>query len=158
MITGTYNVEEKVFYHLYAFDADTGMKKWDSSYDGGGTGGTHGEQWQHPVINGNKIYLRPYDFDLQTGQKGTYVLHRGGHGCGGLSGSANYLYGRGDNPRLYELGDEETSGLPMSRVNRPGCWINMIPANGMVIIPESSSGCTCAYPLQTSLCYIPNGD
>ena len=158
LITGTYNVEEKVFYHLYAFDADTGMKKWDSSYDGGGTGGTHGEQWQHPVINGNKIYLRPYDFDLQTGQKGTYVLHRGGHGCGGLSGSANYLYGRGDNPRLYELGDEETSGLPMSRVNRPGCWINMIPANGMVIIPESSSGCTCAYPLQTSLCYIPNGD
>jgi len=158
LATGTYNIEDKVLYHLYAFDTDTGKKKWESSYDGGGTGGTHGEQWQHPVINGNRIYLCPYDFDLQTGQKGTYVLHRGGHGCGGLSGSANYLYGRGGNPRLYELGDGETSGLPMSKVNRPGCWINMIPANGMVIIPESSSGCTCAYPLQTSLCYIPNTD
>ena len=43
-------------------------------------------------------------------------------------------------PGGYELGDEETWGLSMSKVNRPGCWINMIPANGMVIISVSSSG------------------
>ncbi len=31
----------------------------------------------------------------------------------------------------------------------------MIPAGGLVLIPEASSGCTCGFPLQTSLAYIP---
>ena len=34
---------------------------------------------------------------------------------------------------------------------RPGCWINVIPANGLVLFPEASAGCTCKYPLQTSI-------
>ena len=38
---------------------------------------------------------------------------------------------------------------------RPGCWINIIPAGGMVLIPEASSGCTCGYPMQTSVGYVP---
>jgi len=37
----------------------------------------------------------------------------------------------------------------------PGCWINIIPAGGLVLIPEASSGCTCGYPLQTSMAFIP---
>ncbi len=27
---------------------------------------------------------------------------------------------------------------------------------GLVLIPESSSGCTCGYPLQTSMAFVPN--
>ena len=45
--------------------------------------------------------------------------------------------------------------LRLNSVSRPGCWINMIPAGGMLLIPEASSGCTCGFPLQTSLAYIP---
>jgi hypothetical protein len=40
-------------------------------------------------------------------------------------------------------------------VTRPGCWINIIPAGGLVIVPEGSSGCTCGYPLQMSLALVP---
>jgi len=83
------------------------------------------------------------------------VLHRGGGGCGGLSGSAHYLYGRGSNPRIYELTEGETSGAPLTQVSRPGCWINIVAAGGLILIPESSSGCTCAYPIQTSIALVP---
>ena len=43
----------------------------------------------------------------------------------------------------------------INSVNRPGCFINIIPAGGMLLIPEASSGCTCGFPLQTSLAYVP---
>ncbi len=155
IVIGSYNVDANVHYGLYAFHARDGEKKWHNSYKGDGIGGEHGEQWQHPVIISDVIYQRPYNFDLDTGQKGNYTLKRGGGGCGGLSGSTHYLYGRGSNPRMYELIEGETSGTPLTRVNRPGCWINIIPAGGLVLIPESSSGCTCAYPIQTSFVFVP---
>ncbi len=155
LATGSYNQGDHVHYGLHAFAADSGKPKWENSYQGQQTGGTHGEQWQHPVIVGNTIYLRPYDFNLQTGNKGTYLLDRGGHGCGGLSGSAHYLYGRGNNPRMYALHQGKESGEALTRVNRPGCWINMLPAGGLLLLPESSSGCTCAYPMQLSIAFAP---
>lgn len=165
IVTGSQNVGSQVHYSLFAFDAQTGKSKWQNSYQGGNTrwevqkekstiDGSHGEQWQHPVIADQRIFLPPYDFDLQTGKKGDYVLHRGGHGCGGLSASARYLFARGDHPRLYTMTGEE-SGTPLTVVNRPGCWINIIPAGGVIMLPESSSGCTCDYPIQTSFVFVP---
>jgi hypothetical protein len=38
---------------------------------------------------------------------------------------------------------------------RPGCWINLIPACGLLLAPEASSGCTCNFAVQTSLALIP---
>ena len=29
------------------------------------------------------------------------------------------------------------------------------PAGGLVLLPESSSGCSCAYPMQASVAYAP---
>jgi len=92
---------------------------------------------------------------LTTGEKLDYVVYRGGHGCGGLTGSVNYLYGRGNNPRMYPIHVEATDGIRLTHVSRPGCWLNIIPVGGLVLIPESSSGCTCAYPMQTSFALIP---
>ena len=166
LVTGSYNKGKHVHYGLFAFQSETGKMKWKNSFRGGDTrwqtdkgkattGGEHGEQWQHPVIIGDTIYLPPYDFNLHTGEKGTYYFTRGGHGCGGLSGSANYMFARGSNPRIYQLTDEAESGAPLTKVNRPGCWINIIPAGGLVMIPESSSGCTCNYPIQTSFVFVP---
>ena len=31
----------------------------------------------------------------------------------------------------------------------------MIPAGGLLLIPEASSGCTCNYSIQTSLAFLP---
>lgn len=163
LFSGTYNEDGKLYYGLYAFDPADGRLRWETRYQGldiRGTGpspldGTHGEQWQHPVISGDIIYSRPFAFDLATGAKRDFIAYRGGHGCGGWTGSANYLYGRGHNPRMYPTDVPETEGIQLTRATRPGCWLNIIPAGGLVMIPESSSGCTCGYPLQTSLALAP---
>jgi len=78
---------------------------------------------------------------------------RNGGGCGTLSASASCLFYRSGNPILLDLLEDRR--LPLNRVSRSGCWVNIIPAGGLVLIPESSSGCTCAYPLQTSFAYAP---
>jgi outer membrane protein assembly factor BamB len=163
LFTGTYNKENHVNYGLFAFTADSGEEKWQTDYIGlnaagtepFGTGGEHGEQWQHPVINGRTLYSRPYAFDLRTGEKKQYYVYRGGGGCGGLTGSAYYLYGRGSNPRMYPIEVDSTRGIQLTQVTRPGCWLNIIPAGGLILVPESSSGCTCEYSLQSSLAFAP---
>ena len=163
LATGTYNKGQEVYYEMFAFDMETGEELWRTPYraldirgnEFTGPGGSHGEQWQHPVIIGDTIYSRPFAFGLHTGDKKDYIAYRGGHGCGGLTASAYYLYGRGDNPRMYPTDTSRTHGIQLTQVSRPGCWLNIIPAGGLVMIPESSSGCTCAYPLQTSFALIP---
>jgi len=153
LVTGSYNVRKHVHYGLYAFDGDSGKALWQNSYKGGETGGSHGEQWQHPVIINGSIYIFPYDFDLHTGEKGGILLSKSG--CGGFSGSANNLFARKSNPTMFDLGPGTQEGTGLTKVNRPGCWINIIPAGGLISIPESSSGCTCDYPIQTSFAFIP---
>jgi len=163
LFCGTYNEGPRVFYGLQAHDAQAGRKRWDTAYRAldirghkpADTEGSHGEQWQHPVLISGTIYSRPFAFDLHTGEKKDFIAYRGGHGCGGWTGSAHYLYGRGSNPRIYPLDMPSTEGIPLTKVSRPGCWLNIIPAGGLVLIPESSSGCTCAYPVQTSLALVP---
>ena len=169
LTTGSFNKGKFVHYALYAYDCDTGDKIWEQSYQGGTSrwdnrsdkstiGGSHGEQWQHPVIIENRVYLPPYNFDLSTGKRGENFLTRGGGGCGGLSGSSSFLFARGSNPRIYDITKKHEQGTPITRVNRPGCWINIIPAGNIVSIPESSSGCTCDYPIQTSFVFVPKSD
>lgn len=161
--SGSYNRDGRLYYDLAAFHMADGGDKWLTTLSGMNIRGTdytyldatHGEQWQHPVLTEDAIYLRPYAFCLQTGEQLDYIVYRGGHGCGGLAGSAHYLFGRGHVPRMYPRAESGADGVPLTEVSRPGCFINIIPAGGMVLAPESSSGCTCAYPLQTSFAFVP---
>jgi len=161
LIVGARNEDGHPRYDLHAFNANDGSVKWSNHYvrtDQVANGG-HGEQDQHAVIMNDAVYLiGANDYSLQTGEAGSYKLNRGGHGCGSVSGSVSYLFARGGNPRMYEITDTAESGIPLTRVSRPGCWINIIPAGGLVSIPEFSSGCTCSYPLQTSIVLMPRGN
>jgi outer membrane protein assembly factor BamB len=158
IVSGSRNVDKKVQYELYAFDAATGKTVWHNHCQPGhGIGGTHGEQWQHPAIVDDTIYLMPFAFDLATGrQRGDWRFARGGHGCGTITASAGQLFFRGGNPQMLNLATDQL--VPINRVTRPGCWVHIIPAGGLVLIPESSSGCTCGFPLQTSSAYIPEAE
>ncbi len=163
LISGTHNEGSEVYYSFFALAADSGKDLWNSKFRAldirgkqfSEVDGSHGEQWQHPVLTGGALYARPFAFDLHTGAKKDYKVYRGGHGCGGFTGSKHYLYGRGDNPRMYPLDTQETEGMALTGALRPGCWLNMIPAGGLVLLPESSSGCTCAYAIQTSIAFVP---
>lgn len=156
LAVGSYNLDDGCYYGLYCYDAETGGDVWNNRFRYTATkNGEHGEQDQHPVIVGDMVYTRPYAFNLNTGEQRAFNLDRGGHGCGTISGSAFWLFGRGGNPRMYPLDGTGAENIPLSLVNRPGCYINMIAVGGLVLIPESSSGCSCGYPIQTSMAFIP---
>ncbi len=148
--------EDSVRYYYRAFDARTGNVIWDAAHDTDlPPNGAHGEYNRTPTIVDETVYAWPYAYNLKTGRQiDEWKFDRRGHGCGGVTASAQCLFWRGGNPWMYDLGP---SGGPqrLTKVTRPGCWINIIPAGGLVLIPESSSGCTCGFPLQTSLAFVP---
>lgn len=115
-----------------------------------------------PLIIGDTIYAEPWAFDLRTGKQRMRVhpvtgrpspwqFERPGHHCGTVSGSPNALFFRSWSIAYYDLlADQGTNHFAGQR---PGCWINIIPANGLVVVPEGSSGCMCAFPLQTTIVF-----
>ncbi len=147
-----------VIYDLHVLDADTGKGVWSHSQpQPTKINGDHGEQDQHPVIVGSKLYMEPCAYDLHTGQPladwGWVGKKRSG--CGTISASASTLFFRQSNPTLFDLNTNQYDKV--TAVTRPGCYINMIPAGGLLLIPEASSGCTCNYAIQTSLAFLPKG-
>ncbi len=156
VFSGSNLVDKHVHYYYYAFAAATGQARWQADHNSElPTDGGHGEYNRHPTIVGHIVYAWPYAYDLKSGTKVEgWKFNRQGHGCGAISASAEALFWRGHNPWMYDLAP---GGGPvrLNKATRPGCWINIIPAGGLVLIPEASSGCTCGYPLQTSLAYRP---
>ncbi len=156
LLSGSRLLEGSVHYYYNAFDAVSGKLLWQADHKTElNIDGAHGEYNRHPTIIDDTVYAWPYAYNLKTGKRiEGWKFDRQGHGCGGISASAQCLFWRGGNPWMYDLGP---NGGPrrLNRVTRPGCWINIIPAGGLVLIPESSSGCTCGFPLQTSLAFIP---
>ena len=150
--------DKTVRYDVRAFDSNTGELLWEATQDNKNrAGGDHGEQDHHPVAIGNKLIIEPYAYDLNTGKNlPDYDLRRHGHGCGTMSASASSLYFRAGNPTEYIL--DERKPRKITAVSRPGCWINIIPAGGLVLIPEASSGCTCNFSVQASMAFLPTGD
>lgn len=158
LVTGSHNHNDHPWYVLYGFDRLTGTKMWEQAFEyPAKAGGDHGEQVHHPVIDGDTIYAEPYAFDLRTGNRlPDFELVRDGHGCGTLSGCASFLFGRGNVPRVFDTRLDGKSNRPLTLSTRPGCWINIIPAGGLILMPESSSGCTCGYAIQTSVVLKPS--
>jgi outer membrane protein assembly factor BamB len=147
------NSEKTVWFDVIAMDAGTGTQRWKQEYDTGRpVGGSHGEQDRHPVIVGEKLIVEPAVFDVANGNRlENMVVSRPGGGCGAMSASLNALFFRASHPTQFNLGDQTTGTI--TQVSRPGCWINMIPAGGLLMIPEASSGCTCNYALQCSMAF-----
>lgn len=162
VVVGTKNKREGlrqfVWYDLHGFDATDGKHIWSATQNQRwGVNGDHGEQDHHPTIVGDTIYQQPYAYDLHTGKRrNKWQFARGGHGCGALSASASAVFFRAANPTMCDL--ETGMNSKVTQVSRPGCWINMIPAGGLLMIPEASSGCTCNFPIQASMVFAPAGD
>lgn len=117
-----------------------------------------------PLIIGDTLHAEPWKFDLQTGepetrinpitgQPGRWQFARPGHHCGCPSASPNCLFFRSFTLGYYDLfGDFGTIHFGGQR---PGCWINAIAAAGLVLVPEASAGCTCAFPNACTVAFQP---
>jgi hypothetical protein len=156
LLSGSKLLTDKVHYYYCAYDADSCKVRWQADHNTNlAIDGAHGEYNRHPTIIEATVYAWPFAYNLKTGKRiEGWKFDRRGHGCGGVSASAQCLFWRGGNPWMHDLGPE---GGPqrLTSVTRPGCWINIIPAGGLVLIPENSSGCTCGFALQTSLAFVP---
>jgi outer membrane protein assembly factor BamB len=155
LVAGSKNQAGTVWYELFGFDAATGNLLWRRAQDNRTkSGGDHGEQTLHPAIIGGVVYAEPYAYHLRTGEPvANWQFSRGGHGCGTIAGSAYQLFYRAGNPAMFDLRSRQARKL--SVVNRPGCWINIIPAGGLILAPEASSGCTCGFPIEATIVFVP---
>jgi len=112
----------------------------------------------------DRIIAEPWAFDLRTGEQimrahpvtGEQVpwsIIRPGHHCGMISGCQNMLLFRSGYTGFYDLkADDGTQHIAGHRL---GCWINAIPANGLVMIPEASAGCVCLFSIASTVVMEP---
>ncbi len=110
-----------------------------------------------PVITGNWVYDEPYAYDLRSGASrkdtaGQPWRWGGFRGCGTVSAAENMLFFRTGTPGFLDVA---AGGGPSTFLGiRPGCYINMIAAGGLLLMPEASSGCACPYNFQTTVTLI----
>lgn len=148
-------VQKTLHYGVRVMAAADGSARWERMLDTGRRPNlTHGEQDLHPVIAGGRLIVEPSVFDLKSGEELFKFKRQGGGGCGTISASSNKLYFRAGHPAEFDLLSKEQAWI--SKATRPGCWINMIPANGLLLVPEGSSGCICGFPVQASMAFGPD--
>lgn len=147
----------RVVYDIWVFDAKDGALKWSfEQVQATPIGGDHGEQDLHPAIVGGTIYVEPHAYELATGKPVAWLwpwMAKRRTGCGTLSASQSQLFFRDSTMTMFDLAAGKVGKVTLD--TRPGCWINMIPAGGMLLAPEASSGCTCDFAVQTSLGLVP---
>ncbi len=136
-----------------AVSAENGKKLWNNAIG----------NRVRPVLVGDRLIGRPKAYDLRTGQpamregpKGPvpWVVPASG-ACGQMSASAGMLFYRDGYTMMR---DAVNGGTVMSFTGmRPGCLINIIPAGGVIVQVEASSGCQCYHAIQSTVVFVPPG-
>ena len=130
---------------MAAFRASDGTRLWDVA----------AKYLSRPILNGRTIYAQPGAWDLLSGQALPFEFQRS-YGCGILAGSARMLVYRSATMAYLDLaGSRKTENYGGIR---PGCWINAIPAGGLVLLAEAASWCTCSYLNQGTVALQPPED
>ncbi len=140
---------------LVALSAEDGYKLWakDANYR------------NRPNIIGEQVLAEPWMYDLHTGDQRMrphpltgkpepWSIIRTGHHCGMFTGSeSGMLLFRSGYTGFYDL--EQDAGTRHFAGHRLGCWINAIPAAGLVMIPEASAGCVCQFSIASTIVLEP---
>ncbi len=121
---------------MAVFRATDGYRVWDKKV----------KYNTRPLINNRTIIALGGAWDLLTGAVQPLEIKKS-YGCGQLAGSKHLLLFRSATLGYQDLtrkaGVENFGGM------RPGCWINALPAGGLVLIPDASAGCRCSYQNRT---------
>jgi len=112
------------------------------------------EYESRPILNDRTIYAQPGAWDLLSGEQLPFTFTRS-YGCGIPVGSTRMLVFRSATLGYVDLtggtGDTENYGGI-----RPGCWINAIPAGGLILMADAASWCTCSYLNQATCALQPS--
>lgn len=139
---------------LVALSGDDGKRLWakDANYR------------HRPIVVDDQIVAEPWSYDLYSGVQKTrsnpvtgkdepWSMMRSGHHCGMMTAVPNMLFFRAGYTGIYDL--QQDDGTQHFAGHRTGCWINMIPANGLLMIPESSAGCVCLFSIASTIVMEP---
>jgi hypothetical protein len=153
VLVGSGSSGSTVSYNLRAYDASDGSDKWTQdipqSFE---ATRDHGEQDKHTMIVGDTVVLKYGSYNLYTGASANFTF--GTSDCADCSSSGNYVFARvSGNPGFIDVATHTSQRI--STVIRPGCYISIIPAGGIVMLPAFSSGCTCNFPVQTTITWQP---
>jgi len=139
-------------YHVLAADAATGATAWQADLPW--RSDNHGHHIQHPVIAQGRLFLEPHVLDWATGTP-LDIEFPARSKCGTITAAANLLHYRDFNDEVWDLRTNTTSEFARLRSN---CWIGMISGGGLLMSPESGGGCSCSWPVYTSLTYRTKND
>ncbi len=117
---------------MAGFRPGDGTRLWDVKAD----------YESRPILNDRTIYAQPGAWNLLTGKRLAFSFTRS-YGCGIPVGSSNMLVFRSATLGYFDLtGTRRTENYGGIR---PGCWINAIPAGGLILMADAASWCTCSY-------------
>ena len=120
-----------------------------------------------PLIIDETLHCEPWAYDLFTGRQKErrnpvtgaeepWQFARPGHHCGCPVGSVNCLFFRSYHIGYYDL--VRDGGTVHFSTQRTGCWVNFIPANGLLSVPEASSGCMCPFANMATVVFEPGNE
>lgn len=139
---------------LVVLDAKDGREIWSKNAN----------YMNRPAVVGGDIFAEPWAFNLATGEPKKRVhpvtgedsdwrFSRPGHHCGVITATPNMMFFRSGFIGYYDLYND--SGTKHFAGQRLGCWVNAIPGNGLVMIPEASAGCVCQFSIAATVVMEP---
>ena len=137
-------------YDIHTFDIETGKEVWKQQVKWFHS--DHGAHMSKPAIAGDRLVVKPYIYNLHTGQQETYNMPKAGHGCAHYALSDNAIFYRGGSCTMFDF---DTRVFSKWERLRPDCWLSTIPAQGMILSPEAAGGCSCGLWYETSMVFAP---
>ncbi len=142
---------------LVVLDAATGEERWSRNAN----------YMNRPAVIEGVVYAEPWAFELATGEPKTrrhpvtgeespWRFSRPGHHCGVITATPEMMFFRSGFIGYYNL--YEDSGTRHFAGQRLGCWVNAIPGNGLVMIPEASAGCVCQFSIASTVVLEPTAE
>lgn len=139
---------------LLVLDAESGEELWSKNAN----------YMNRPAVIGNEVFAEPWAFNLHTGEtkkrphpltgeESQWRFSRPGHHCGVITATPNMMFFRSGFIGYYDLYND--SGTRHFSGQRLGCWVNAIPGNGLVMIPEASAGCVCQFSIASTVVLEP---
>ena len=142
---------------LIVLDAKSGKELWSKNAN----------YMNRPAVIGGEVFAEPWAFKLATGEpkkrvhpvtgkESDWRFSRPGHHCGIVTATPNMMFFRSGFIGYYDL--YKDSGTKHFAGQRLGCWVNAIPGNGLVMIPEASAGCVCQFSIAATVVLEPKSE
>lgn len=140
-----FKLDSEIGGRLTAFSADSGEILWDQK----------AKYQSRLTLMDRTVVADGGAWDLVSGEPRAWNFERS-YGCGVLTAGKEMLFFRSATLGYFDV--KENDKVQNFGGVRPGCWINAIPAGGLVLVPDASAGCSCSYLNRSWFALEPTGE